>query len=218
MKTKTLVTIAVLAAISIILYYLEFPLPFFPPFLKFDFSDLPAIIASLLFSPLIGLLIALIKNLVHLLGTSTGGVGELANFIVSAAFVLAAGYFYHGGICSKSNDEVTSKSTSEIVSEANANSPKAISYKFKKTKKRAIFSLLLGIVAMTVIAAIANYYILIPFYEKFMNIEAIINMCGAKSLWEAILIAFVPFNLLKGVVLSIITYLLYKRISHLIRR
>jgi len=183
LPTGTTVTIAVLAAISVILYYLEFPLPFFPPFLKFDFSDLPAIIAALLFSPLVGLLIALLKNLIHLLNTSTGGVGELANFIVSAAFVLAAGF-----------------------------------YKFKKTKKRAILSLLLGTITMTIIACIANYYILIPFYEKFMNIEAIISMCGAKSLWEAILIAFVPFNLLKGLVLSIITYLLYKRISHLIRR
>ena len=85
---------AVLSALSCVLMYLEFSVPFVPPFLKMDFSDLPALIASFGYGPVGGVTVALIKNLIHLPMTTTGGAGELANFLLSACFVVPAGLIY----------------------------------------------------------------------------------------------------------------------------
>jgi len=183
MKTKQLVTIGLMAAIGIVLSFLEFPLPIFPSFLKFDFSLLPAILAGLVFTPLVGILVTLIINLIHLLATQTGGIGELANFLVSAGFILVSGY----------------------------------TYRANKTRKQAIFALFCGIIAMTIVGALANYYILFPFYEKIIPISVIIKTVNGSSIWDVILIGIIPFNLFKGVILSIITYFVYKKISHLVK-
>ena len=94
-STRYLVVTAMLSAISIVLMQFDFSVPFMPSFIKMDLSDLPALIGSYAMGPLYGVLIALVKNLLHLLRTSTGGVGELSNFFLSAAFVAPAGLIYH---------------------------------------------------------------------------------------------------------------------------
>ena len=93
-STRYLVVTAMLSAISIVLMQFDFSVPFMPSFIKMDLSDLPALIGSYAMGPLYGVLIALVKNLLHLLRTSTGGVGELSNFFLSAAFVVPAGLIY----------------------------------------------------------------------------------------------------------------------------
>ena len=84
-----------LSAVAVILQYLEFPVPLvMPPFIKFDFSDLPALIGAYAYGPLAGILIELIKNLFHCAASHSATVGELSNFILGAAFTGTAGFIY----------------------------------------------------------------------------------------------------------------------------
>lgn len=185
---RRLVTVAMLSAIATVLMIFEFPLFFAPNFYKLDFSDLPAILGAFSFGPLYGVLIELFKNLLHFVvkGTSTGGVGELGNFLVGAAFVIPAGLFY----------------------------------KRKKSKKSALIGLVCGTVCMTATGALMNYFVLIPFYVNVMHfpLEAILSMASevnkfVTDLRSMIVFAVTPFNLFKSIMLSILTMLLYKRLS-----
>ncbi len=92
--TRPMAVVAVMSALSIVLMLLEFSVPVVPSFLKFDISDFPAVLTSFAISPLAGVAVCLLKNLLHLFFTSTAGVGELANFIISAALVYPAGLIY----------------------------------------------------------------------------------------------------------------------------
>ncbi len=186
-SVKSMVKISMLGVLSFIVMLIEMPLPFFPPFLKLDMSDLVALVTAFSMGPLAAILVELIKNVIHLLRTSTGGVGEFANFIIGASFVVPAGIIY-----------------------------------FKnKSKKNAVLGLIAGTICMALIGALANYYILIPFYSNFMPIDAIIGMARAAnplivSVKTYALYAVIPFNLIKGIIVSIITLLIYKRISPLL--
>lgn len=182
---KFIASVGILSGISIVLMQLlEFPIPFMPPFLKFDFSNLPALIGGFAYGPLTGIVIVLVKALLHLVRTQTGGVGELADFLASGAMVFVS----------------------------------ALIYKKYKTKKGAVTALGLGILAMILVGAFANYFILIPFYAKMMPMEQIIGMCGkvnpliTNSL-SYVLYGVLPFNLIKGLILAIITFVLYKQVS-----
>ncbi len=93
-STRALTSMGMLSAVSFILMFLDFSVPLMPAFIKMDISDLPALIGSFALGPVAGVIISLVKNLLHLFRTSTGGVGELSNFILSASFVLTAGLVY----------------------------------------------------------------------------------------------------------------------------
>ncbi len=182
-----LIKVALLSAIAYILMFAELALPIFPNFLKLDVSDLPAIIGALALGPIYGVAVELIKNLLHLMQTTSGGVGELANFLVGTALIVPAGLIYQ----------------------------------VKRTKLGAGLGLGVGVLTMALMGALANYYILLPFYQSMMPIEAIIEWASTvnsniTSLWTLILYAIVPFNLFKGVLISIITMLIYKPISPLL--
>lgn len=189
--TNYLVKIAVLAAVARVVMFLEFPLPMFPPFLKLDFSDLVPLIGSLSMGPLAGILIELVKCLIHLVNSTTGGVGDLANFIVGAAYVWAAGFYYQR----------------------------------HKTKKGAIAGLCLGTLTMILAGAFVNYAITIPLYGLVMgwSEEMIVGMGNAiipaiQNRLTLILFAFCPFNLLKGIILTILAIPLYKPLSPLLHK
>ncbi len=92
-----MVCTALLAALAIVLMFFETPLLFFPSFLKMDISDLPAVLASMAYGPLFGVLVELIKNLVHVLSSKTVGIGELANLLVGVALVVPFGFFRNLG-------------------------------------------------------------------------------------------------------------------------
>lgn len=191
-NTRTMVKISVLGVIAFILMLLDFPLWFTPPFLKFDVSDVPALIGSFSLGPMAGVIVQLVKNLLKILlaGTNTAVVGEIANFIVGSVFAYVAGLIYYR----------------------------------EKTFKNAVIGLVVGTIAMTVAISIANYYIMIPFYAKAygMPLDKIITISGAINkyvvdLKSLIIFAVIPFNLLKGVVVSLITILLYKRVSPILK-
>ena len=185
------VKVAMLSALAYAIMFLEFAIPIFPSFLKMDFSDLIPLVGALALGPVAGILIELIKNLLHLITTHTGGVGELANFIVGSAFVATAGALYLRN----------------------------------KTRKGAVIALLCSIAAMIVAGALVNYFITIPLYAIVLGFstEAIVGMSSAvipaiHDKLSLILLAFCPFNLLKGLILTIITIPLYKKISPLLHR
>jgi len=93
-RIRKLCGTAMLGAVAYVLMFLEFPVPFIPPFIKMDFSELPALIAAFAYGPLSGVAVCLIKNLIHLFNTQTGGVGELSNFILGAVYVFTSGLVY----------------------------------------------------------------------------------------------------------------------------
>ncbi|MDL2264295.1 ECF transporter S component [Synergistaceae bacterium OttesenSCG-928-I11] len=185
---RGITTTALLGAIAAILIFLNFPLPIFPAFIKMDVSDAPALIAAFAMGPAAGVAVELIKNAVNLTHTSTGGVGELANFSIGAAFVVPAGLLY----------------------------------KRRKDIRRAVTALIVGTLTMTVVAAFANYFVLIPLYSNFVPMETIVGMYRAiipyaDTLPKIILMSVVPFNLLKGLIVSLVTFALYKKLSPVIK-
>ncbi len=93
-RTRYLAVTAMLSAVATVLMYIEIAVPFMPSFIKLDLSDLPALIGSFAMGPVYGVAIAAIKNIIHLLVSSSGGVGELSNFLLNAVFVLPAGLIY----------------------------------------------------------------------------------------------------------------------------
>lgn len=170
-KLQLITKMGILSALAFLLYLIEFPLPFFPPFLKIDLGDLPAVIGALALGPWAGVLIELIKNILHFLTRSqTGGIGELGNFLTGSAYALTA----------------------------------AIIYFSNKSKKTAIIGLSTATIVMAISMCFFNFFILIPAFTKQP-----ISMANLPMIFTAIL----PFNLIKGVILSIITLMLYKSLS-----
>lgn len=189
-KTQTIVKVGFLSATAFVLMYLEFQVPLFPGFLKLDFSDVPALIASFAIGPLYGVMVELIKNILHATITQSGGIGEIANFAVGSIFVYTAG----------------------------------VIYQFNKTRKTALISMAIATVVMAFTASLLNYYVFLPLYQKVMGwpMNAIISMSSAanKSIVDIkTLIAYgiFPFNILKGVVISLITLIIYKKISPILK-
>lgn len=189
LNIKNMTKISILSVIAFILMQIEFPIPIFPSFLKIDLSDLPALVGGFALGPIVGILIELFKNLMHLIQTSTSGVGELANFLVGVALVAPASLIYYRN----------------------------------KTRKNAVIGLLVGTIGMGIVGGLSNYYILLPFYANVLKfpIEAIVEMgslvnSNIVDLNSLIFYAIIPFNILKGIVLSVITMLIYKRISSLL--
>jgi riboflavin transporter FmnP len=192
-KVNKTVIMAMLSAIAVILMYFDFPIPFIAPgFYKIDFSEVPVLIGCFTMGPLAGVGIELIKNLLHIVisGTQTAGVGEVANFLIGCAFIVPAGLIYHK----------------------------------KHTRTGALIGMASGTVLMTVIGGLMNAYVLLPVYAKAfgMPLNALVEMGTAinakiTSVSTLILFAVTPFNLLKGVLVSLIVFLIYKKISPIFR-
>lgn len=186
---KYITTVAISAALAGLLMLLEVPLTFLAPnFYKVDLSELPALICTFYLGPVAGVLTEFLKILIKLLfkATSTAFVGELANFAVGCALVLPASFIYH---C-------------------------------RRTRGGAIVGLLSGTLVMTVFGSLFNAVYLLPaFAEMFhMPLEAIVDMgtqinSGISSLSTFVLFAVAPLNLVKGLVVSVLTMLLYKRVQ-----
>ena len=190
LATRKVVMIGMFGAISGILYCFDFALPIAPSFYKLDFSDIPALLGTFAMGPAEGVLIEGVKILVKFLikPTTTLGIGELANFTIGAALVIPAG----------------------------------LVYKFRKTRKGAVIGLCVGTIAMTVVGALFNYFVLIPVYSAAFGMEAILGMAsaiaGIRDIGTLIVYGTVPFNFIKGVIVSVITTLLYKKVSPLLHR
>ena len=179
---------AVLSAVSFVLAFFEFPVPLSPSFARMDLSDFPALIGAFAFGPMVGIMIELIKNLLQLMSSSTGGIGELANFLMGASYVVTAGWIYQRN----------------------------------KTKQTAWIAGIAGSVVMGIVAALANYYILLPLFEQFLPVDQLIAafsefMPFIKTKADVVLFNALPFNLLKGLIISGFCMLVYKRLSPILK-
>lgn len=188
LNTRTVTMTAMLAAIAYILAFVEFPVPLSPSFARMDLSDFPALIGAFAFGPISGMMIELVKNSLQLLTTSTGGIGELANFLMGASFVMSAGFIY----------------------------------RTNKTKKVAAIACVVGSIVMGIVASVTNYFILLPMFEKFMPLDQLIASFGAfipfiQTKMDVVLYNAFPFNLLKGLVISIFTLMIYKHLTPILK-
>lgn len=184
--------VGIFAAIAAVLMYFEFPLPFAPGFYELDFSEIPVLICSFSMGPVAGVVCEFLKVVLKLLlkGTSTAFVGDLANFVVGCSFIL----------------------------------PASVAYFANKTKTGAILGMTVGSACITVAGSLFNAVYLIPAFSVLFGqpLEVIIGMGTAinpaiVSVNTLVLFAVAPFNLLKGVADSVITFVLYKHIERLLR-
>ena len=184
-RVRYLTKIGMLSAIAVILMFFEVPVPMMPSFLKLDASELPAIVGAFVLGPMAGVAIELIKNVLHTSNTHTMGIGEMANFLVGVSFVVPAGYLYK-------------KYSSHIG---------------------AVVALSVGTFTMMVSAAVLNYFVLIPLYQFVLHfpLEQMIALGTVANphivdLASFITMAIAPFNIIKGLIISIFTMLIYKTI------
>lgn len=201
MKNRTnirkLLIIALLSTISIVLMLFDFPLFFAPNFYELDFSEIPVLVGAFAYGPLTGVIIEAVKILLNLMftGSITMGVGELANFLIGISLVVPASVIYYR----------------------------------HKTKKRALIGLVVGTFTMVTVGALLNAFVLLPAYAFFLSTPqytltiADFVAAGAavnplvNNVFSLIMFAVVPFNLLKGILVSVVVLLIYKRVSMLIK-
>jgi len=188
-NTRLLVMTAMLSAVSTILMYLQFPIPFLiPAFIEMDFSELPALIAAFAYGPLAGVVVCLVKNLLHLFGTTTLGVGELANFLIGASFVFTAGLIY------KKNRTIKGALIGTLVGAATM---ALISFPI---------NLFITYPFFTTVFFGGNQAPIIGMYQAILP--------WADTLPKALLVFNMPFNfVLKGLVNATIAYFIYKPLS-----
>lgn len=191
-KIRTMAQVAMLGAIAVVLMLFEIPLPFAPSFYEIDFSEVPVLVGCFTMGPLAGVAIEFVKILLNFVinGTTTAGVGEMANFLIGCALVL----------------------------------PAALIYRKNHTRKGAIIGMITGTVFMTVVGCFLNAFVLLPTYAAAfgMPIEGLVEMGSAvngavTNLTTFVIFAVAPFNLLKGVLVSLIVFIIYKKISPIFR-
>ncbi len=191
-KLKYIVKVAILAAIAAVIQLIAFPLPFIAPsFYDMDLSDVPALIGAFSLGPVAGVIIEFVKNCLHIVikGTSTAFVGEFANFITGCALVV----------------------------------PAALIYMYRKSLKGAIIGMIVSIASFVVAGALLNYFVLIPTFSELFKLplDSIIAM-GTEinpyitDLKTLVIISVAPFNFLKSLAVSVVTILLYKRVSRVL--
>lgn len=180
-QNKRLITISMLSAIAFILTFIKFPLPFLPPYLTLDFSDVPTLLATFLLGPVAGILVALIKNILNFLFNMGDPVGPFANFLAGVSFLLSAYY-------------VTKRQGRQ-----------------GDTPRSLVMGLAIGTIVMTIVLSILNYFVLLPLYGMIFNLGDVFN-----NLKIIILSGVIPFNIIKGIVISIIFALLYRRLKRVL--
>lgn len=192
LTTRKLTMIGMFSAIAAILMIFEFPLPFAPAFYKLDFSEIPVLITAFAFGPVAGVMVEFCKIVLNLFmdSTTTAFVGELANFMVGCSFIL----------------------------------PASIIYLHKKNRKSAIIGCVVGTLCLVVFGTSFNAIYLVPKFAELygMPLEAIVGMGTAinpaiTDLTTLVLFAVAPLNILKGVSVSVVTMLVYKKLSHFMK-
>lgn len=182
---------AIMGAVGFVLMCLEFPISFIiPSFVKFDFSELPALIAAFAYGPLYGVAVCFIKNLLHLLITTSAGVGELSNFLLGAVFTAVAGMLYKhkktrrgallGSVCGAAAMAAVSVLTNYFV----------------------VYPAFVVIYGMPMEVIVGMYKTIVPV---------------ADTLSKALLIFNLPFNFVKGMADALICFAVYKHLSPLLK-
>ena len=177
-KLQKMILIAMLASIATVLMRLNFPLPALPPFLKFDFGEVPAVIAIMTMGPVAGIAVELIKNILYwfMSGSPTGvPVGEIANFATGLLFILPVYYIFN---------------------------------KFK-SNKGLISGFVAGTLTMAIGMSVLNYALFLPMYTYFLNMPLV----EGDALYQMIVLGILPFNIIKGTLIAVVSILLYGRMS-----
>lgn len=191
-KINRIVVVAMFAAVSAILMFFEFPVGFAPAFYELDFSEIPALLGAFMFGPTAGVAIEGVKILLKIVlkGTTTAFVGDFANFIIGCSMVVPASAVYF----------------------------------IRKSKKSALIGMIAGGLFMTIVGSFMNGFYLLPKFSELFGLpmEKIIAMghdinSGINSVFTLVALAVVPFNILKAAVVSVVTLVLYKYISRLIK-
>lgn len=193
-STRKMAMTGMFSAIAMILHLFDFAIPFAPPFYKLDFSELPILIGTFAFGPAAGVMMEFLKILLKLCvkGTSTAFVGDLANFIIGCSFIL----------------------------------PASVIYAFGKKKKSAIMGCIAGTLTMTIFGTAFNAIYLLPAFSVLfgMPMESILQAGSAvnpfatgESIVNFVIACVAPMNLIKGTVASVITMLVYKSLSPIIK-
>ncbi len=188
-STKQMVMVALLSALAYSLMLVHLPFKYLG-FLELEFSDVPAVIASLAYGPSAGVLVELIKNLIKAItATTTGGVGELSNFLTSACFVAPLGFIFH-----------------------------------KSTKKaKVILSFVVANIGFVLSGILVNYFITVPLYANlFGGMEAVVGVASAtvpavKDLATVVILGITPFNVVKGILVSITGYMVFKAVRNVLQ-
>lgn len=192
-KLSQLTMSAMMGAIAFILMYFIFSVPVISPFAEFDLSALPELIGGFMLGPVGAIEIIIVKILLKLVfqGSESMLTGEVQNFLLSVAYIL----------------------------------PAVIYYRHHKTKKGAVIGLVIGSICSIIVSIFTNIFIIFPFYIKLygMNWEGIVNICSAVNPWiknipTMVAFSIVPFNVISRVVTSLITMLVYKKISIPLKR
>lgn len=193
MNTKEMALCGLMGGLCAVLMMFRFPLPFMPPFMDFDFAGLVEVIGGFAMGPVAAVAIIMVKILLKCLtqGTSSAWTGEISNFILSCSYVLPAVFIY-------------SK---------------------HKTRKMAMVGMLTGTIVCTIMAVFTNLYIIIPFYASFsgLTMDKIVAMCHAvnpliSDKWTMMLWGIVPFNIIKSGTLSVLAFMVYKKMSRQIKQ
>lgn len=187
-NVRKLTMTAMLSAVATVLMFFSFNVPLMPSFIKLDFSELPALIASYAFGPVSGVTVCLVKNLVNLLFTTTGGVGELSNFLLGAFFVLPAGWIY------KRHKSRGGALAGALIGAA----------------AMAVFSVFSNYyVVYPVYTAFMPMEVILGMYQA-------INP-HVDSLWDALIWFNMPFTFLKGMCSVVMAFIIYKPLSPLLK-
>ncbi len=186
--TRNITMTALLATISYVLAFLELPVPLSPSFARMDLSDLPALIGTFTFGPATGVMIELIKNVLQLPSTSTGGIGELANFLMGASYVLSAGFIYKN------------KKTKKMAIWA-----------------CVISSAIMGIVATIVnyFILLPLFETFMPLDQLIASFGEFLPFIQTKL--DIVLFNALPFNILKGLIIGGITMMLYRKLTPILK-
>ena len=191
-RLNKLIKISLLGAIAFLLMFIEFGLPMFPSFLKVDISDLPALIGAFAFGPVAGVIVELLKNLLHLVfKNSTAGVGELANFLVGAILVFVSGLVYK-----------RSKTKKNAVISLIIGS----------------LAMTIGACILNYFVFLPLYETVLHFPIKAIVAMGTALNSNIKDLNTFIVWSIAPFNLLKAAIVSAITLLIYKRVSPILHK
>lgn len=191
-STRKLAVIAVMSAVATVIYYFDFPVPLMPGFIKLDLSNIISLITGFSLGPLAGVMVCLIKNVIHILikgfGT-TFGIGDIFDFVTSSVFTLTA----------------------------------SLIYRKHRTKKGAVIASLIATIIFTIVSLPLNYFVTYPIYARaFGGMEAIMSaykaiMPGIKNLFMALCIFNIPFTFIKGLLCALITILVYKPLSPIMK-
>ena len=179
-----------LVAVAVVLQYIEISIPIMPSFIKLDFSDLPELIGAFAYGPLFGVIISLLKNLIHMLFSQSGFVGELSNFILGAVFSFTAGIIYKyrkerkfaliAGVCGAAAMAIISVPTNYFL----------------------IYPMYYGILNFPEEAVLGMYQVILP---------------GIKSIFQALLVFNLPFTFVKGLICAVISMFIYKPLTKVLK-